>query len=182
MQALLIDVGQFLLLLAFCLSCYAMAASFLGGKLGHRRLADTAERSVLAICGLVTLAVFSLWYQLLNNNFLLQYVASNSNRAMPWFYKFGALWGGQEGSLLFWCWLLTLYSAAAVLIHRHKNRNLMPYVVGFISVVITFFLTINLFVANPFDLIGVERAGAAAVPFTPMDGKGLILFCSIGPW
>ena len=174
MLALVSDFGQFCMLFAFCLSCYAIVSSFLGGRLGNRRLVETAERAVMAVCGLVTLTVFSLWYQLLNDNFNLQFVAANSNRAMPWFYKFGALWGGQEGSLVFWCWILSLFSVTAVVLNLKKNRNLMPYVVGVISMVTTFFLLVNNFVANPFDMIGVIRPGSpVATPFTPMDGNGL---------
>ncbi len=174
MLALVSDFGQFCLLFAFCLSGYAVLASFLGGRQGNRRLVETAERSVLAVGALVTATVFVLWYQLLNDNFNLQFIASNSNRAMPWFYKFGALWGGQEGSLVFWCWILSLYCVTAVLINRHRNRHLMPYVVAVMSTVTTFFLLINNFVANPFDMIGIVRPGAAAAtPFTPMDGNGL---------
>src|SRR4051794_22340404 len=103
MQAIIADIGQFSLLLAFGFSCYALASSFVGGKAGHRRLVETAERSVLVVFGLVTLTIITMWYQLMVGNFGLFFVASNSNRAMPWFYKIGALWGGQEGSLLFWC-------------------------------------------------------------------------------
>jgi cytochrome c-type biogenesis protein CcmF len=103
MLTLVSDFGQFCLLFAFCLACYAAVGSFLGGAIGHRRLVETAENSVIAMSTLVTLTVFSLWYQLISNNFNLQFVAQNSSRAMPWYYKFGALWGGQEGSLVFWC-------------------------------------------------------------------------------
>jgi cytochrome c biogenesis factor len=53
------------------------------GAIGHRRLVETAENSVIAMSILVTLTVFSLWYQLLSNNFNLQFVAQNSSRAMP---------------------------------------------------------------------------------------------------
>ena len=174
MLALVSDFGQFCMLFAFCLSVYAAGSSFLGGKLGNRRLVVTAERSVIAVCGLVTLTVGTLWYQLLNSNFGLQFVAQNSNRAMPWYYKFGALWGGQEGSLVFWCWILCLFSTVAVVLNLKKNRNLMPYVVFVISLVTTFFLLVNNFVANPFDMIGVIRPGGGpATPFTPMDGRGL---------
>ena len=174
MLALTSNFGQFCLLFAFCLSVYAVVSSFLAGKLGHRRLVQTAERSVIVVCVLVTLTVGTLWYQLLNNNFGLQFVAQNSNRAMPWFYKFGALWGGQEGSLVFWCWILSIYCMCAVVINLKKNRHLMPYVVGVMAMVLTFFLLVNNFVANPFDMIGVIRPGSlAAVPFSPMDGRGL---------
>lgn len=173
MLTLVSDFGQFCLLFAFCLACYAAVGSFLGGAIGHRRLVETAENSVIAMSALVTLTVFSLWYQLLSNNFNLQFVAQNSSRAMPWYYKFGALWGGQEGSLVFWCWILCIYALVTVLQNRKRNRHLMPYVVGVIAIVAGFFLLLNNFVANPFDQIGVIRAGAAATPFTPMDGRGL---------
>ena len=156
METAISNIGQFCLLSAFGLSIYSMVASFLGGKLGRRRLVESAERGVMAICPWVTLSVFSLWYELLVGNFNLNSVAMTSNRAMPWYYKFGALWGGQEGSLVFWCWILSLYSLVTVIVHRNKNRNLMPYVVGVICMITTFFLLINNFVANPFDRIGVS--------------------------
>src|SRR5437867_8607406 len=57
MEVIVSNMGQFCLLFAFCLSCYAMVASFLGGQVGHRRLVDTAERSMVAVCVLVTLTV-----------------------------------------------------------------------------------------------------------------------------
>ena len=127
----------------------------------------------MAVTVLVTAAVMSLWYQLVTSNFQIQYVASSSNQAMPWYYKAGALWGGQEGSLLFWCWILTLFSMVTVLVHRKRNPVLMPYVVGVVAMVTTFFLLVNNFVANPFDAIGVSQAGEAPVPWTPPDGQGL---------
>ena len=92
---------------------------------------------------------------------------------MPWYYKVGALWGGQEGSLLFWCWILTLFSMVTVLVHRKRNPVLMPWVVGVVAMVTTFFLLVNNFVANPFDAIGVSQAGQAPVPWAPPDGQGL---------
>jgi cytochrome c-type biogenesis protein CcmF len=173
MNVFLTDLGQFALLLAFGLSCYALVGSLLAGRFGHRRLAATGERAAVAVTALVTIAVMSLWYQLVSSNFQLQYVASSSNQAMPWYYKAGALWGGQEGSLLFWCWILTLFSMVTVLVHRKRNPVLMPYVVGVVAMVTTFFLLVNNFVANPFDAIGVSQAGEAPVPWTPPDGQGL---------
>ena len=72
MQVFLTDVGQFTMLLAFGLSCYALVASLLAGKFGHRRLAATGERAAVAVTVLVTVAVMSLWYQLVTSNFQLQ--------------------------------------------------------------------------------------------------------------
>ena len=53
---------------------------------------------------------------------------------MPLLYKFAAWWGGQEGSLLFWSWLLSTYAAVVVFTNRRKHRDMMPYVVGVLIV------------------------------------------------
>ena len=87
---------------------------------------------------------------------------------MPLLYKFAAWWGGQEGSLLFWSWLLSTYSAVVVFTNRRKHRDMMPYVVGVLGVVQTFFLILNNFVVSPFKMLAVDRL-ITAVP----DGNGL---------
>lgn len=173
MGTVAIDIGQFALLLAFALAVYAVVAAFLGGKLAHQRLVETAERAVIVTAGLVFLAVAALWSLLASDNFSVYYVASNSSRALPWFYKLSALWGGQEGSLLFWSWLLAIYALIAVLANRRRNRALMPFVVGVTALVLSFFLLVNNFVANPFDLAGLEQSAGAAIPYSFSDGQGL---------
>ena len=73
-------------------------------------LTKSARNAGMAVFGLVTLAVASLEYFFFTDNFSMAYVAEHSNRALPLFYKFAALWAGQEGSLLFWSWLLSIYA------------------------------------------------------------------------
>ncbi len=68
--------------------------------------------------------------RLMTSDFRLAYVAQHSNRAMPAVYKFAAWWGGQEGSLLLWSWLLSTYSAIVVFMNRRKFRDMMPYVIS----------------------------------------------------
>ena len=58
----------------------------------------------------------------------MAYVAEHSNRALPAFYKFAALWAGQEGSLLCWSLLLSIYAFLALFLNRNKHPELMPYV------------------------------------------------------
>ena len=87
----------------------------------------------------------------------MAYVASHTNRDMPAFYKFAAWWGGQEGSLLFWSWLLSTYAAIAVLTNRGNHRNLMPWVVAILSTVQVFFLLLNNFVVSPFQVLAVDK-------------------------
>src|SRR5690242_7896942 len=123
------QVGSVGLISALAFAVYALAAGTVGGKLRSLRVVKSAERATLAFAAMITLAIVALEYLILTNNFHNAYVAEHSNRDLTTYYKVAVLWAGQEGSLLFWTWLLSLYSALAVLMNRQKNRQLMPYVV-----------------------------------------------------
>ncbi len=159
----MVDIGYFALCLALLASGYAVWASALGAQRGHLGLIRSGENAVLATFALLTLAVLFLWQALLSHDFQVEYVAENSNRAMPVFYLVTALWGGQNGSLLFWGWILSLYSATVVGLYRQRYRELMPYVVATLAFTSFFFCIVHLFAADPFQRL----------PFTPEDGRGL---------
>lgn len=167
------EIGYFALLVAFVLAAYAVIAGFVGARLNNTPLVRSAESSVLSIWLLVSTAVGCLMYYLLKSDFNLEYVASYTNRDLPVFYKIAGLWAGQNGSLLFWTFLLVSYSAFVVLQNRHRNRVLMPYVVAMLMATTFFFLSLNLFVANPFERLGVVQADGSTRLFAPPDGKGL---------
>src|SRR5579862_7712563 len=99
------NVGALALLLAFCISLYAIVASVTGRLKRKPFLTLSAERAVLAVWVLVTTASGILIYGLLTSDYRMAYVASHTNREMTLYFKFAAWWGGQEGSLLFWSWL-----------------------------------------------------------------------------
>ena len=162
------NAGALALLLAFCISIYAIAASITGKLKNKPFLVLSGERSVVAVWGLVTTASGILIYSLMTGDMRMAYVASHSNHAMPFFYKFSAWWGGQEGSLLFWSWILSTYGAVVVLTNRGKHRNLMPWVLAILSAVQTFFLILNAFVVSPFQVLAVDKV-VTSVP----DGMGL---------
>ena len=82
----------------------------------------------MATCCLIFLATFSLEYLFFSDNFSIAYVVSHSNRDLSTFYKIAALWSGQEGSLLFWSFLLAIYVFSVLVTYRNKNGELMPYV------------------------------------------------------
>jgi cytochrome c-type biogenesis protein CcmF len=162
------NVGALALLLAFCISLYAIVAS-VAGRLGNKPfLTLSGERAVLAVWLLISTAAGILIYSLMTGDMRMAYVASHTNRAMPKFYKFAAWWGGQEGSLLFWSWILSTYGAVVVLTGRGKHRMLMPWVVAILSSVQIFFLTLNAFVVSPFQVLALDRV-VTSVP----DGMGL---------
>ena len=159
----MIDIGYFALCLALLAAGYAIAASAAGAHRQNLPLIRSGENAALAFTGLLTIAVLAIWNALFTHNFQVQFVAENSNRDMPTLYTVAALWGGQSGSLLFWGWLLSLYTAAAVLFNRRRYRTLMPYVVVALCSTGFFFIVLNLFAADPFKKL----------PFLPADGRGL---------
>jgi cytochrome c-type biogenesis protein CcmF len=162
------NLGSLAVLLAFCLAVYAVLGSVVGRLKRNPFLILSAERAVYSIWFLITVASGILVYALMTGDFRYAYVAQYSNRAMALPYKFSAWWGGQEGSLLLWSWLLSSYASVAVFLNRRKLRDLMPYVVAILMATQTFFLILNAFVASPFRLLSQDGA-ITAVP----DGNGL---------
>ena len=162
------NVGALAVLLAFCISIYAILSSVVGRLKRRPFLLISGERAVYAVWFLVACATGILVYNFIISNFSFAYVASHSNRDMQGLYKISALWGGQEGSLLFWSFLLSTYAAVVVFTNRRRHRDLMPYVVAIISAVQTFFLTLNAFVVSPFQMLAVDKV-ITSVP----DGMGL---------
>lgn len=161
-------LGALSILLAFCLAIYAVVGSVVGAWKHRPYLTKSAERAVYGVFFLLTVASGILVYALLVSDFRLAYVAARSNRAMPAVYKFAAWWGGQEGSLLLWSWLLSFYSAVVVFTNRRKLRDMMPWVLTVLMATQVFFLTLNAFVEPPFQVLAVGK-GVQAVA----DGQGL---------
>ena len=123
----------------------------------------------MAACALIFLATFSLVYLFFSDGFNVAYVVSHSNRDLSTFYKIAALWSGQEGSLLFWSFLLAVYVLSVLITYRNKNGELMPYVGVVMAGVQIFFLTLNNFVASPFKVLAAPGASGALEYFTPAD-------------
>ncbi len=162
------NLGALSILLAFCLAVFAVVAA-LAGKYGRRPfLVISAERSVYSVFLLLTVASGLLVYALLAGDFRLSYVSYHSNRAMSPLYKFTAWWGGQEGSLLLWAWLLAGYSALAIYTNRRKFRDMMPWVVAILMTTEAFFTSLITFLASPFQVF-MSGKGIIGTP----DGRGL---------
>lgn len=162
------NLGTLAILLAFCFAIYAVIGS-VAGKLGRRPfLVLSAERAVYCVWGLLTVAVSLLVYSLIAGDFRLSYVAEHSNKSMDLPYKFASWWGGQEGSLLLWSWLLATYTSVVVFQNRRKFREMMPYVTAVLMTTEAFFLMLISFIEPPFKVLmagkGIVDAG---------DGQGL---------
>ena len=165
--------GSFALLLAFVCGVYSVAAGVAAIITRRPLLIKSARQAGMAVCLLIWVAMGALVYLFLTDNFLMAYVAAHSNRDLPTFYKFAALWSGQEGSLLFWSFLLSLYVFSVLFSYRHKHPELMPYVGVVMAAVQLFFLVLNSFIASPFQVLGTTGPGGVTQLFARADGSGL---------
>jgi cytochrome c-type biogenesis protein CcmF len=156
-------LGELSLWVALLMAAWGATVSFAGGALRRRDLVASGERAIYVTFGAVVLASAGLWTALLTNDFSLEYVASHTSANMPKVYTFTAFWGGQQGSMLFWALILSMYSAVAVYANRRRSRELMPWATGTMATVLLFFLLTTCIKANPY----------ARLDFLPLDGKGM---------
>ncbi|HZU28466.1 MAG TPA: cytochrome c biogenesis protein CcsA, partial [Bryobacteraceae bacterium] len=162
------NIGALAVLLAFCLAVYSAVASVVGKLRSRAALAVSAQRAVYAVWAMLTLASACLVYSLIAGDYRMAYVAEHTNLAMPTIYKFTAWWGGQEGSLLLWSWLLSTYSAVVIWTSGRKFRETMPWITFVLMVTETFFLFLITFLLSPFKVLAAGR-GITDVG----DGQGL---------
>ena len=165
--------GSFALLLAFVCAAYAVIGGIAAIRTRHPLLVKSARQAGMATCVLIFLATFSLVYLFFTDSYWVSYVVSHSNRSLSTFYKIAALWSGQEGSLLFWSFLLAIYVFSVLIAYRNKNGELMPYVGVVMAGVQIFFLTLNNFVASPFKVLAAPGTHGTLDIFTRADGNGL---------
>jgi cytochrome c-type biogenesis protein CcmF len=151
------NIGALSILLAFCFTVYAVIASVVGRLKKNSFLTVSAERAVYSVWLLVSVAAGLLIYSLLTGDFRLAYVAAHTDSSMSKIYKFAAWWGGQEGSLLLWSWLLATYSAVVVFMNRRKFRDMMPWVTSVLMTTEAFFLMLISFVLSPFGILEAGR-------------------------
>jgi len=158
------QLGYYGLLFTLVIASYTAAAAIVGHHRSSARLITSAQNGVYAVFGLLTMCSAAIMYLFVANDYSVKYVQHYSDRSMPLFYKATAFWGGQDGSLLFWVWVMSIWAAIAVYQNRNKNREIMPYTIVSMMVVTLFFAVVMIFTANPFE---TYLAGA------PTDGRGL---------
>jgi cytochrome c-type biogenesis protein CcmF len=158
------SLGTFVLLAAFVIAAYAAAVSVAGARRRSLRLTESGIGAFYLTTALLTLAAAVIIHAFVIGDYAIKYVNHNSDSVQPLFYKITAFWGGLDGSILFWVFLLSVFGAIAVRVNRDSHRELIPYVVAIISVVEMFFLFIMVIHNNPFDTFLTE---------VPRDGSGM---------
>ena len=164
--------GSYALLLAFAFAVYAIIGGIAAIVTRRPLLIKSARNAGFAVCALIWMGTASLIYLFFTDNFSVVYVAAHSNRTLAPYYKFSALWSGQEGSLLWWSFLLSIYVFSALFAYRGKHPELMPYVGVVLAGVQIFFLTLNNFIASPFQVFAANSGGIMHL-VSRTDGSGL---------
>ncbi|HEX7080349.1 MAG TPA: heme lyase CcmF/NrfE family subunit [Gammaproteobacteria bacterium] len=157
------EFGQFALILALCLSLAQAVLPLAGAARGNRQwmaLARPAAAGQFVFCAV---AFAALAHAFLTNDFSVRFVALHSNTALPTFYKFAAVWGGHEGSMLFWITVLAVWTLAVAWAGRDQPLEFSSRVLGVLGIVSAGMLLFTLLTSNPFDRV--------AVP--PLDGNDL---------
>src|SRR5438874_676589 len=157
-------LGSLSLWLAFLVGLWGTITGFAGGAQRRADLQQSARHATFVLFAALAVAVISLEIAIFRHDFSVAYVASRTSRNLPTFYLWSALYSGQEGSLLFWAAVLSLFAVLTQVMTSRRYRAYLPYVAGVTSLVASFFVGVMLFApANPFTRL----------PFTPLDGQGM---------
>ena len=158
------SLGSFLLLAAFVVCSYAATASVVGARRSSRRLVESGVGAFYLLTAIMTVASAVMIHAFLTDDFRIKYVAHYSESVQPLFYKITSYWGGLDGSIMFWVFLLSVFGTIAIHVNRERHRELIPYVVATLAVVEMFFLFLMVVHKDPFS---------TSLASAPPDGEGL---------
>ncbi len=160
---MVIELGLFALIIAVLLSLAQAWFGLAGAQFGNRRWMAAARPAVTGQWVFVALSFAVLCWAFFKNDFSVQYVANNSNSELPTFYRFAAVWGAHEGSLLLWALALSTWSVLVVPFSRNLPETFAARVIGVLGVVSVGFQLFILLTSSPFERL---------VPAAP-DGRDL---------
>src|SRR6266508_2598390 len=157
------ELGYAATVAALALALFGCIAATVGASTERHALVVSSERAAIGVWLLVTACMLLLVYAFLSFDFSVRYVASNTNRGTPFYYRITALWGSLEGSIILWTWMLSLYTLIVVGQYRRRQPSFYPWVLAVMLGVAAFFLLVMTIPAPPFDRL---------TP-VPADGRGL---------
>ncbi|MGA7705978.1 MAG: cytochrome c-type biogenesis CcmF C-terminal domain-containing protein [Solirubrobacteraceae bacterium] len=156
-------LGGACLVLALGVCVYGICASIYGVRAHRPEFSESGRRSVYALAAILTVAFLVLELAFLRNDFSFNTVADTSSTTTPTFYRAAAVWSSQEGSLLLWAWLLSLWSSLVLFLTRKRMREVSAYATAILLGFGGFFISLMIFYATPF----------ATTNPAPADGVGL---------
>jgi cytochrome c-type biogenesis protein CcmF len=158
------ELGQMTLILALLIAVLLSAVPLYGSVTGREQLQAFARPLTAGLFVFVALAFGLLTHAFMTDDFSVAYVANNSNSLLPWYYKFSAVWGGHEGSLVLWILMLAGWALAVAIFSRRLPPVMVAQVLSVMGMVTVGFLLFTVLTSNPFDRI---------LPNVPADGADL---------
>ena len=155
--------GHIALVVALAVCVYGIGAALYGARHGRRDWVDSGRRSIYCLAVVLTLAMVILEVAFVRNDFAYVAVANTSSSTTPLLYRLAAMWSSQEGSLLLWIWLLSIWASLATYMTRNRLRDVVPYATSVLLGFGAFFASLLVFFDSPF---GQVRP-------VPPDGAGL---------
>jgi len=145
------ELGQLALVLALLVAGMQAVLPLLGAQRGRVSWMSVARPAAYLQFALVLLAFAILTHAFTTQDFSLRYVATNSNSLLPMVYRYTAVWGAHEGSLLLWALILSLWTAAVARFSQRLPLPVIARVLGVMGLVAVGFLAFLLFTSNPFE-------------------------------
>ena len=157
------DLGAACLWMGLALAIYSTFASVLGQLRGSVALLDSSRKASYVLVVVLLVSTLSLVQSFITRDFSLAYVAAHSNIAMPNIFTWVAFYAGNEGSLLYIAFALSVMAALAIWLAPASTRPTLPWTVAILMLIEVFFLAVMAFMANPFQKL----------PFPVPDGQGI---------
>ncbi len=158
------ELGHLALILALCMAIVQSSLPLIGAWRGDRQWMRLAQPAAWGQFSFLLFSFGCLTWAFMNDDFSVAYVASNSNSALPWYYKFSAVWGAHEGSLLLWALILGGWTFAVSIFSRQLPEDMLARVLGVMGIISIGFLLFLIVTSNPFDRL---------LPQAPADGRDL---------
>ena len=158
------EIGHFALIIGFCLAVVLAVVPAWGAWRRNSRAMEIAPGLALGLLVFVGISFASLCIAFLQDDFSVKVVASNSNSLLPPIFKFSAVWGNHEGSLLLWALTLSLWTAAVAVFSGQLPLLVLSRVLSVMGAIGVGFISFMLFTSNPFERL---------LPGTPADGNDL---------
>ncbi len=161
---MLAEWGHYALILALALAVLQVAIPLWGCWRQHVLYMSMARALAYAQCVFISIAFVSLALCFLRDDFSVRYVAEHSNTLLPAIYRFCAVWGAHEGSMLLWVWTLSVWMAAVAKTSRQLPLPTMACVLAILAMISVGFLLFILLTSNPFLRL---------LPLPPLNGLDL---------
>ncbi|MCG9679592.1 MULTISPECIES: heme lyase CcmF/NrfE family subunit [Vibrio] len=158
------EIGHFAMIVSLAMAVLLSILPLVGASRNNTMLMNTARPLSWGMFLLLLLSFGALLWAFYTNDFTLNYVATNSNSQLPWYYRLTAVWGAHEGSLLLWVLIQAAWTVAVATFSRGMPQESVARVLAVMGMISVGFLLFIIVTSNPF---------LRTLPFFPVDGRDL---------